>query len=572
MYEPTNDNLIQDIRACETDRDQYLTLVPLMLDAYLGPAYTNQKSRVWEHPENHGFEWMSVVFPRLVQDNPRCRVESPGLDAQAEQALVLAMNKRVKDDRFRAKMLLVAQDMQLCFGATRVAPRKYGDAWLPCIERIPPQRMIWDPQSMTWEDAHWIGHQWVRSFESIRQEAKDDPSSGWNLTVLEDAKNNRGDDKVWRDAHNAKGGPDRDDIVGYDVWWPDEYGDGPGTIYTVIKSNPGKVWARKPQRAWGPRLGRYTVFGVYPAHNFAWPLSPLMATWAQAEDLNATVKAAQRSMRKYKKLVLIGTGGSGGPTTDPKKQRSSYAAKIRDAGDAFVIETPGLTKDQVIEVELGGITPQMVEQISILRDRLDRNAGMSSARRGQAQSSTTATADTIAAEAGELRMAFVTKQFLDGACRTLDIMAWDLTNDDRAHMALGSDARKKLGANRPHYVGGTMGEVGELRISIEPYSMERTNQTTLQQNWTMGLQTVSQMVPLMVNFPGAEWGKLFEGFGNIHNMPEITEWAESLRSAANQAGPPGAMPGMQQPPMPGRPQMAGPMAGQATVGAQRGGR
>ena len=432
-------------------------------------------------------------------------------------------------------------------------------SYWPQAYRIPQRMFFRDYLARHNSEARYFGHKWRRDKDDLVRRAKEHPGEGWDLDVLEQmvADNEINLDRA--DRENRVSANPRNEITAYDVWVPEVQLHGApgrdegynGTIFTVVRQTPGtnKVinpidmtrpdlradqagFVRKPRPFYGPRSGPYINFGVYNVPDTAYPLSPLVAVQSQTDDLNQHAAAATHADALYKRLVFV-------DNTDKR-----LVQRVKDAEDHYVVPVSGLTKDsKVVQIELGGSTPQQWEMIQQKRDRLDRNSGIFDAQRGSVAGQGTATEVAIADEASNSRIGFIKKQFQEGVQQMLQSVAHYLYHDDRVDFPLGEEAASSLGMVEPWFKGGSTVEGSgatfeDLELEIEPYSMERTNEG-LQQKRTMEMiSVVTDIAPLIPQMPWVNWKRVFSTLGDAMNFPEL-EQVIDVDMAEQMAGGPG---------------------------------
>ena len=76
MLKTTPTGLIEEIQAACKARDEHLEQYEAMLARYHGPYYKQADQPDDYSPENSYYQYISVMVPRLVYDNPRVRVQS----------------------------------------------------------------------------------------------------------------------------------------------------------------------------------------------------------------------------------------------------------------------------------------------------------------------------------------------------------------------------------------------------------------------------------------------------------------------------------------------------------------
>ena len=114
-------NLFDEIEHAEELRDVHLSSMQEQVDKYCGPHY---QSGISDYvPENHYYEYISLMVPRLVFDNPRVRVTSrrAGTQADVAEAIRHGLNRWVRDTDFRKLLSLVATDSLFNYGVMLIS-------------------------------------------------------------------------------------------------------------------------------------------------------------------------------------------------------------------------------------------------------------------------------------------------------------------------------------------------------------------------------------------------------------------------------------------------------------------
>ena len=531
MLDVTPKNLYLDIEAAETLRDSYLESYSEIVDRFTGEAY--QEGHGISVPENHIYEYLSLTVPKLIYDNPRVHVSTrrPVSQKGVAEALEHGINRWVRDTRVRDTLERVAYDMLMSYGVIITsespqpgyAPGDVNAPHWPMCYRIAPNRFFMDPIAGDITEARFAGHKWVRDKQDLLEEAKDDDT--WNSEVIESLSENTGIDDVGRHTEDY---PDRHEIVGYEVWVPeismpnfdDEDPQFNGTIYTIGVSAPDENGKRKsdfirePRNFYGPKYGPYCVYGVYTVPDRPYPLSPIVATLSQMDDLNAHVQSASASAARYKRLVFV----------DARNKK--LLQDIKSQPDNYVVPVEGLSGDAIVPAEFGGITRQQIDYISMARDRLDRNSGMHDAQRGVVTGDATATEVQVAESSGSLRFAYIRRRFQEAVRRTVDNAAWYMYHDSRVVFPLGMDAARALGMGEPYFVGGIPEQItgamySDVELEIDTYSMERANEALLQRRALEAYQVITQSAQMMAATPYVDWSSLLGKLGDSMNIPEL---------------------------------------------------
>jgi len=543
-------DLMQEIKSAIEFREGRLTELEEQVHRFTGPAYAPNDGSAGDYaPENTYYEYISLMIPRLVYDNPRVQVSSrrPGAQQDVAEALRHGLNRWCKDSHLRGTLAELATDMLLSWGVCIVRqeenkgvslpqsdPIKSATPSWPVIERLSQKRFFIDPQAQRWEDARFYGHVWRRDKDDLLELAKDNPDAGWNEDVIQQLSTGTADEQSERLPYEQ--GPDavdRKEIWCYEVWVPEIQLDGEpgpeagfhGTIYTIGLNQPigdekdGKAFfVREPRPFYGPRTGPYVIYGCYKVPDNAYPLSPLVAVQTQITDLNEHVLAASNSMMKHKRIVGVND--------------SRTAQLVKNTQHDYVTVVPFEDgKALVQEFELGGQTEQQAVWINTCRQRADRVLGMDEALRGSVSGSGTATEHTIASEAANTRMAFIRQVFADSTVKLLSLVAYYMYHDDEIVFPLGEDAIKEMGMPEEVAIifqgGGHDPDDGytfdDLELDIEPYSMERASEGLAQKRALEMHQILINSLPTMAAFPDYPWREHFAKIGNAMNAPDMSE-------------------------------------------------
>lgn len=622
MFDTDVLNLMEEIQAAEKLRDSHLSVLDSLVERYHGKFYRGDVLDTEPSPENHAFEWISLITPQVIHDNPRVEVTSrgSGLDPAPVARLKHAINQWAYNNDLWKKLQEVWYDMAFSYGVLRVTlatlPGYYTQSQLdelryrpmmPVVSRVDPKRFVCDARAETIDHCRFQGHMWKRDKEDLLG------APGFNRSAVEELIADAG---IERYDKNKKYGPDRKEIVGYELWipeitLPEVQGDDQfnGTLYTLAYAQAGEKrsepkWIRDPRPYYGPPTGPYQMFGVYRVPGFLYPLSPLMATAEQEQELNAHAVAAARSAASFKKFIAY----------DPANKEAGIA--VQQAQHGSVVAIPGLGED-IEELTQGGNDQSQLEYLIFLRERRDRVTGLNEAARGEISGRGTATETADAASARRSRLDFVERQFTDSTEGTLDKVGWFMFNSEHVRFPLGQAAVAELAprpdtlppmsqagkiarsyddpfkddpmglrdkplpereniirsalewnptitfpSDRDMDLGLSMAEIlgityEQLELSIEPMSMARTDQGMLQKRALDQFQLVVQSAPIMPQTPWVRWGKILEDIGNSLNVKGFGQVIDEEMLRKFQQGQ-GAM---AESGMGGQPQQLAPMPG-----------
>ena len=549
MLNTNPSNLMAEIDAAIAFRDQHLEGYEEKVARYHGPFYNRRGDYTDEYsPENTYYEYISLMVPRLVYDNPRVQVQTRRPGAQRDVAIAMrhGLNRWARDFGLRTVLTEVATDMLLGFGVCLVrpdhldkhgmapgtdAPRQERDTRWPTCERIAPRRFFMDPQTERWDDCRFYGHMWRIDKEDLVDLALNQASEGWNIEAIEQLT--YGGNPNAKYGYGYKGGPSREEVYCYEIFVPEaKLDDAPseksgfhGAIYTIGCNQPlgamdddaRATFVRKPRAFYGPRTGPYILFGAYKVPDNPYPLSPLTAVEAQVRELNDQVLAASSSMMKHKRIVGV---------NDPRT-----AQLVKNVEHDYVAVVPFEDgKALVQEFVMGGQTDQQANWIATCRNRADRVLGMDEALRGAVSGAGTATEHSIASEAANTRIAFIKQNFINSTVKLLNGVAFYLYHDDDIVFPIGLDAMRELGVEESELLmfqgGGHEGSdysFEDLELEIEPYSMERASEGLAQKRALEMHAMILNSLQLMQAFPDYPWKDHFNKIGNAMNAPDMAE-------------------------------------------------
>ncbi len=549
MLDLSPENLRLEIERAETLRDKHTQMVRELVLSYCGSYYRSDKQPMVPTPENHAFEYISLMLPLLAYDNPAIAVESTdaGFDPTIAIGMEEALNQTTINDDLQTLFERVAYDAMFAYGvlittleettASDDAGAGEGEKgegveavpplMLPRTNYLAPERFFIDPNAVSptlnadgFDGIRFLGHRWVRDKDDLLADPRFDKEAIKSLEA----------DIAIQQLHrpvNAEN-PTRNEIVGYEVWVPPSKVDPTsrenGMIYTLAmlqdarKDAPGggkAAFIRKPRKFFGPAWGPYSLFGIYEVPGQCYPLGPIAAVAEQAEELNSHSNAAARAASREKSIVLVNS------------TETAAAAAIKNAKDGETWKVPNLNSNSVISLEIGGVDAKRYEYIQSLRDRLDRNSGINDARRGNVQGKELATAIHTANDASKSREAYIQAKFQKAAAQVMRTRAWYLFQSENVVIALSPAAGKRLNMRQPVFHGGAQDgqhqSFGSLAIRIEPYSMERPNEALLQQRTMALLEWLLQVAAQIPQMPFMAWDQILDWVGRVYNTRTLAK-------------------------------------------------
>jgi hypothetical protein len=505
-----------------------------MVEKYHGPAYRDDRSDLSnDDPENFGHEYVSLVLPRIIHDNPKFRVRSgsPMTEVLVGRRLQIAMNRWARVTNLRRTLERIATDMLFSWGVALTVNEPRPEArqtdgrepFLPRVYRISPERFVIDPAATNWEDARYMGHCYAVDKADLLARAEADET--WDMEAIEAIAENTDIEEARDDT--GRNIEDRKEITVYEIWVPEandlaaELVDQmlgqnmvSGTIYTIVKgASSSSKWGgyiRRPIPFYGPRNGPYTIFGVYTVPDDPYPMSPLIAIQSQVEDLNAHLTSLRSSAAAYKRLVMVDS------------RNHKLAQDIKDRPHDYIVLSESLDKDRVVNLEIGGITAQQVNYSQMAQDRLDRVSGIHDAMRGNISGAATATEVAVAESSATMRMAHLKRQFQEAVDELGRKVAWYMWHDNRVFLPLGQEGVTALLEAEPVFEGG-VGFSGweDMEISVDSYSMERVSESLVQKRALELLQITTTVAQAAMALPNVKWKEILSIVGDAMNIPHL---------------------------------------------------
>jgi len=593
MFDITETNLAREIESGEVVRDEVLKVLPNLRDQFVGKG-NSEVAGQGRWIEQTALEYKSLIVPRIVQDNPRVAVRSRGRmpdaiirqllaarqlagqmlqmsggqDAVALQALEAIdaelrngwnlnghakgmehiLNRWERETNYKSNLDRVTYDMLEVYGVEQTTmwvkpgydPCDSESPRWPRSSIIPPDRFVMDPICVHHTEALWKAHWEMRDRDELVRLAKDYPDQGWIKSAIESVPVGNVEDEKNRVS------VERNTIKVYEKWIPSYYeNDWPGPdegfhgglfTFGVGMNQKGDAlvgeFIRKPQPCYCPPWGPYVMFGVYEQRGNPYPIGPLAATYSQQCETNAHAKHISMSASEYRRAVVV------------RADNKQLIRKLKSSDKRLMvipIETQYMDRDQVIPMEIGGVTDQILQHYSIAKNRLDQSLGLSDAMRSNPKSNVTATADAIADSSSATRVAYIQRKMLDATTQSLSAKAFYFHMDDEIDEPLGPEVAEQLGLINPRYKGGRDEEgniipFSSMEFEIDSYSMGRTNEALLQRNVMTAIQMLVGFAPVFQQFPWIDAKDVVTQIGDALNIPGLVDMIDfnQLREASHQ--------------------------------------
>jgi hypothetical protein len=543
MFDISPNNLARERDQARETIKAHLDSLDDSVDRYVGRHYGRSRVTKKYQPENHEYEFVSLMVPRLVFANPKVKVTTRrlGKPAIVARSMHHGMNRWVEDEGYKSTLRTICVDFLLRWGVSITLPKQRKGRgkipkpdgstsefpWVPTTKRLSTRDVYWDTLATDRSDLAFIGHRITRYKDDVLREARENPQMGWNVSAIESVPVNRKDDEPRNERR------DRGEIT-YDVIWVRHHRlegkPGPeegfnGVVCTIATGSGGdNVELREPFPCYCPPWGPYTFYGAHVVPDETIPLSPVVPVLGQVEELNAAARAYRESVKRRKKI---------GVTNSIEEK---IGLKFQKARDGDVIDIAGFMKDMIAEIELGGPSADQAYAIEMFKRTLANISGIDDAQRGAVTGRGTATENAIASQNAGVRTNGINDAWTDAVASNLKTVAWYLFHDNRVAMPVGPEAAMELGIPPeigedgaiympdPWLHGGMHEELSgfafeDLELCIEPYSMERTSEGRQQQQLDFLLRFALEVAPAIPMNPHVRWQEWMQAASDLANQP-----------------------------------------------------
>ena len=288
MIDKSASNLFLEVENAIDFRDRHMVSMKDMIKRYAGTDYNNTYTHdIQPDVDNHAFEYISLVLPKIVYDNPAVKLDSrrPALQGETVRKMQLAMNRWINDTQFRETLHRSAMDMMFGWGILMTVsepvpgqrPADEAIKSLPRVYRIAPEHFFMDPKAGHWTESRFMGHSYSMLREELIDAAENDDT--YDMEAIQELAGNSGMNKHDGTSTYQETSKYRDEVAIYEIWCPntgseaESDGKHHGMLYTLAVAGPTSSddepyvgYVRSPQPYYGPRTGPYTflVFTMSP--------------------------------------------------------------------------------------------------------------------------------------------------------------------------------------------------------------------------------------------------------------------------------------------------------------------
>lgn len=542
-FNPTLQELIVEIQEAERLRDDHLRGINNTIREYTGRWYrpTTQAGFGYEgepndehHPEPFSYSFVSNMLPQLIYRNPAIAVQARRVMGHREiaEAQKSGIEGLMDDIKYSKEVELSVLDMLFFHGILMHLieddTRWSNGAVRPNAMRIDPKHWGCDSLATHKKRTAFEFHDYMVDLDDVMADPAVIPEALERLTPTDGDKAPGSVDDAFERGN--EGSLRRKRVKLYSVWLRER-----NTIRVICKDPMVELYEERPY--YGEPTGPYVQFGAYPVPDQVYPLSPLIAVRDQVKDLNVHARAASRSAAGRKTVIIV------------DGQENDLEDKIHDAEDREVISIPGFNAQQLQQVELGGVTPNQYEYLGLLRDRLDRNSGLTELARGNVGGADTATEASIAEGALNQRNEYLKQKVHEAVAESLHKLGWFLFHTPGIIIPITQRDPMTGMETEGLFFGGVFpgddaGSWDDYQIRIEPYSMQRVSEALLQRramDLSSFIMQVGQMMPMM---PYVRWLDLVRMVGEAFNYNDADRFfvPEMLGMMARpELMPPGTM-------------------------------
>lgn len=481
-------------------------------------------------PENHVFSYVAFMLTELAYASPSARIKAAWKAANGSIArfMEIGVGRWIEQYPLPDQLALIVRDALLGFGVAKIGIEPSSNPYIlgpdgqtgltPFVTHVPANDWCCDARCHHWKEARLQFHEYWKDLDELKS------SRGADLKVVEritsdyDESPQKLSDQALRPGET---GP-RKQVCCIDVWFPET-----AQIATLVKSNDSadSQYLRPPTKWWGPATGPFRVLGFYSIPGDPYFMGPLQPVMEQIEELQAHITAAAQEAGTLRSFIGV----------DASNIEAQKAAK--EAKNGEIVAIPGLANKDVQEFTIGGVPPQRLEHINILRERVDRMLAFSDAQRGVAAGKT-ATESQIVQSNVDVRTEWMRSKcnrFVQGL---LEDVGWYFFYDSNVVIrASHLDPMSGQQIEGTVYGGVSGGWYGgqfyppqediswpdDFTITIEPNSMSRTDDQATQGRALQLIQTTGNLAMLRRQFPEVNWRWILDMLGQSFNQPDLDQ-------------------------------------------------
>jgi hypothetical protein len=536
----TADFWAREVESAVKFRDEHLEAFEEIVKRQHGKFFRKDRKDGPDSPENDVHTYKAFMLPELCFGTPSARIAAkrPSIHEEVADALDAAVESWIAESDFGAEVQFTVDGAISGYGILHISvesPRGGGysaDALRPYACDIPARKFLIDKDCEKHKYARFYGHQYERDLDQVLANPRLTPEAIEKLTEMagEGEATTKENPLAFTDGDGGSS-PEKKKLKLVDLYIVET---AQVATLAMMDGTPQPFWVNQPRPFWGPKNGPYVIYGMYHIDGDPLPMGPIQPWLAQSQEKNAHLAAAAVDASTAKKLWL----------TDASQPDVKKA--ITDGNNGDVIPIKGLNKDSVVEIETGTMSNNRLEYIATIQERMDRVSGQSDAQRGRAAKTTATEADIVESNA-DIKTEWMRSKVVIATTIAIKNVLWYFIHDPNVVQKVSRQDPATGEMIEGIFIGGNAeGEdpvdVDDFTITLDPQSMQRTDDTVLQQRWLQLIQLCPQIAQLQQMGFNVRW--LVDQYGNTINQ-------RNLSKSLFAPGAIGMMPGLYPPAMGG---------------------
>lgn len=531
MLNVTPRNLWDEARIALDIRRKHTDISEEIIRSVAGDNYRSDWRASQPVRENYGWEFQVNFIPNIVANNPAVSVSVPGgsdEDSEESRIRTIALNQWTREQNLKQALIQCAFDTTVDFGVLMVDleplpigsydpddPHMPSSPMRPRVRSLSPTLYFHDPVVIERDRPRYMGNIWIGDRQDMLDARDAEGKRIYDPEVIELIGKDSEVDRVHEMlmSQHVTRLPSRDQIVGMDLYVPETR-----MIYSIPYGGVSAermregAFLRPPRRYYGLARGPYVLVGYYWVRDQPYPLSPLAVTKGLGDELQAHASQAAEDAASAKRLFFFDANNK------------QLGQSIRSFANGSVVPIPGFNMNHAA-VEFGGAQTANLQYIQILRDRIDRQTGITDTIRGNLRGVTKGEVDQAQSNA-DIRTRFAAACFRDAVVEVYRRVLYLFETVPYIRQRVNNSEVGDGGQGSFWVHGGQQDDPEKMReinvdiygISIEPYSMEMVDQIEMQRRMQAAFSIVKEASMLMPQTPHIRWNNMIEDLFTAFNI------------------------------------------------------
>lgn len=517
MLPSTADFWAREVEAMKNFRALHLEAFKEIVKLQVGKYYrSDYSSSAYDRPENDVQTYKAFMLPELAFGTPAARVTAkrPSQHEEIADALDAALESWIADSSFTTENQSVVDSALSGYAIVHVgvepvdyvAPDEGGLRVYAC--EVSADNFLIDRKCKKRAYARVMGHEYERDLDQLLADPRIDTDAKEKLAEMQsEADGPEGDGEGGSAA--AGDVPDRKVVHLIDLYLCESR-----QIATLaqLDGTPKPFWVRKPAPYWGPKSGGYVIYGMYTIRENPLPMGPIQPWLEQSQEKNAHLAAAATEAAAAKTFYVVDA------------QRPDVQSALLNAKNMDVIPVKDIA-NAFVKVEIGAMSGQRLEYVENSQTRLDRVQRLSDAQRGRA-SGATATESQIVQSNADVGTEWLRMQVVLGTRNVFKAVLWYFIHDPNVVQKVSRQDPRTGQLIEGLFLGGPQpgqDEVDEndFEVEVDPQSMQRSDDTVLQQRWLQLLDAWPKLVAMAQSGGNVRWWT--DQYGSTINQRRLSE-------------------------------------------------